>query len=127
MRLCAAGYDEYEDCLREVDAVYIALPNSQHAEFTVRAANAGVHVLCEKPLAVTDRECQQMIAACRDANVKLMTAYRLHFEPTTLEVLELVRSGRLGDLRYATGVHSRCAPHLATFARRPETRRRNTL
>ena len=100
------SYDDYEDCLREVDAVYIALPNSQHAEFTMRAANAGVHVLCEKPLAVTDRECQQMIAACRDANVKLMTAYRLHFEPTTLEVLELARSGRLGDLRYATGAFS---------------------
>ena len=60
-------YDDYEDCLREVDAVYIALPNSQHAQFTMRAANAGVHVLCEKPLAVTDRECQQMITACRDA------------------------------------------------------------
>ncbi len=99
-------YDEYEDCLREVDAVYIALPNSQHAAFTIRAANAGVHVLCEKPLAVTDRECQQMITACQDASVKLMTAYRLHFEPTTLEVLELARSGRLGDLRYATAAFS---------------------
>lgn len=94
------GYDEYERCLEEVDAVYIALPNSMHAEYTVRAAQAGVHVLCEKPMAVTADECERMIAACRDARVKLMVAYRLHFEALNLEAVELARSGRLGDLRY---------------------------
>ena len=66
-----------------VDAVYIALPNSMHAEYTIRAANAGVHVLCEKPLAVTVEECEKMIDACESGGVKLMTAYRLHFEPAT--------------------------------------------
>ena len=64
----------------DVDAVYIALPNSMHADYTVRAAKAGVHVLCEKPMAVTVEECERMIAACRRNGVKLMIAYRLHFE-----------------------------------------------
>jgi glucose-fructose oxidoreductase len=57
-------------------------------------------VLCEKPLAVTADECQQMIDACRDAGVKLMTAYRLHFEPVNLKAIDLVRQGRLGELKY---------------------------
>src|SRR5262245_53708423 len=57
----AYSYEEYEACLERVDAVYLALPNSMHAEFAVRAARAGVHVLCEKPLAVTVDECQRMI------------------------------------------------------------------
>lgn len=76
----ACSYDEYEACLEHVDAVYIALPNSMHAEYTVRAAEAGVHVLCEKPMAVTVEECEQMIAACHQHRVRLMVAYRLHFE-----------------------------------------------
>lgn len=59
------AYDAYEDCLQDVDAVYIVLPNSVHAEYTVRAARAGVDVLCEKPMAVTAGECERMIAACR--------------------------------------------------------------
>src|SRR5205823_11439044 len=78
-RVPAFGYDDYEECLGQVDAVYIALPNSMHAEYTIRAANAGVHVLCEKPLAVTVDDCERMIEACDSARVKLMTAYRLHF------------------------------------------------
>jgi predicted dehydrogenase len=94
------SYEQYEECLENVDAVYIALPNSMHAEYTLRAANAGVHVLCEKPLAVTVEECQAMIDACREANVKLMTAYRLHFEPINLQVVELVRRGRIGQPKF---------------------------
>jgi predicted dehydrogenase len=90
------GYDDYEACLREVDAVYIALPNSMHAEYTIRAARAGVHVLCEKPMAVTVDECRSMIAACRRHRVKLMIAYRLHFEEINLAVIDLVRRGRIG-------------------------------
>jgi glucose-fructose oxidoreductase len=96
----AFSYDEYEECLRHVDAVYIALPNSMHAEYTLRAARAGVHVLCEKPLAVTADECRQMIRACRTARVKLMVAYRLHFEALNLAAVELARTGRLGELKY---------------------------
>ena len=94
------GYDQFEDCLREVDAVFIATPNSEHEEFAMRAARAGVHVLCEKPLAVTDAACERMIQACREADVRLMTAYRLHFEPLTLEVLNLIRGGRIGQAKF---------------------------
>jgi predicted dehydrogenase len=94
------SYDQYEDCLAGVDAVYIALPNRMHAEYTIRAANAGVHVLCEKPMAVTVDECQRMIAACREAGVKLMIAYRLHFEEINLRAVDLVRRGRIGDPKF---------------------------
>jgi predicted dehydrogenase len=94
------SYDDYEACLQEVDAVYIALPNSLHAEYTIRAAQAGVHVLCEKPMAVTEDECRRMIDACRDAKVKLMIAYRLHFEQINLEAIELVRNGRIGEPKF---------------------------
>ena len=100
------GYDDLERCLADVDAVFIATPNSEHAEHCVRAANAGVHVLCEKPLAVTDAECERMIRACRDAGVKLMTAYRLHFDPLVLDVLKQIRAGRIGTLRYITASFS---------------------
>jgi predicted dehydrogenase len=92
----AFGYDDYDACLEQVDAVYIALPNSQHAEYTVRAARAGVHVLCEKPMAPTARECRRMIDACRRHRVRLMIAYRLHFEEINLRVIDLVRQGRIG-------------------------------
>jgi predicted dehydrogenase len=95
-----ASYDNYERCLKEVDAVYLCTPNTEHADYAVRAAAAGVHVLCEKPLAVDDGECERMVAACKQGNVKLMTAYRLHFEPLYLEILELVRSGRIGEPRF---------------------------
>jgi glucose-fructose oxidoreductase len=94
------GYDAYDECLRAVDAVYIALPNSMHAEYTVRAARAGVHVLCEKPMAVTVEQCRQMITACRKANVELMIAYRLHFETLNLSAIEAARRGDLGELKY---------------------------
>ena len=93
-------YTEFEDCLATVDAVYIALPNSMHAEYTIRAAKAGVHVLCEKPLAVTVRDSERMIAACRAHRVRLMTAYRLHFDQATLEVVDLVRKGRIGEPKF---------------------------
>ena len=94
------SYDDYDECLKTVDAVYIALPNSMHADYTVRAARAGVHVLCEKPMAVTVEECERMIDACREANVKLMIAYRLHFEEINLKAIELVRRGRIGEPKY---------------------------
>jgi predicted dehydrogenase len=94
------GYDDYDACLEQVDAVYIALPNSMHAEYTIRAARAGVHVLCEKPMAVTVDECRRMIAACRRHRVRLMVAYRLHFEEINLRVVDLVRRGRIGEPKF---------------------------
>ncbi len=96
----AYAYEDYQSCLEQVDAVYIALPNSMHADFTIRAAQAGVHVLCEKPMAVTADECERMIAACRENRVKLMIAYRLHFEAITLDVLDQVRRGRIGEPKF---------------------------
>jgi predicted dehydrogenase len=92
-------YEEYEACLKSVDAVYLALPNHLHCDYAVRAARAGVHVLVEKPMAVTEEQCERMIDAARAASVKLMVAYRLHFERANLEAGEIVRSGRLGEAR----------------------------
>jgi predicted dehydrogenase len=94
------SYDDYDACLDQVDAVYIALPNSMHAEYTIRAARAGVHVLCEKPMAVTVEECEQMVDACRENGVKLMIAYRLHFEEINLKAVDLVRRGRIGEPKF---------------------------
>src|SRR5688572_21151339 len=94
------SYAEYEKCLEQVDAVYIALPNHLHAEYTIRAARAGVHVLCEKPMAVTVGECWRMVDACRRNRVKLMVAYRLHFEEINLKAVDLVRRGRIGEPKF---------------------------
>ena len=98
----AVDYDQYEDLLQhgDIDAVYIALPNDLHYEYALRAAAMGVHVLCEKPLALTESDCEEMIQATRDAGVRLMTAYRLHFDEATLDAIELVRSGRIGEPRF---------------------------
>ena len=95
------SYEDYEKCLRggEIVAVYIALPNSLHRQYTEAAAGAGVHVLCEKPMAVTAEECTAMIEAARKNNVKLMIAYRLHFEAANLQAIEIVQSGKLGKPR----------------------------
>jgi predicted dehydrogenase len=83
----------------EIDVVYVVLPNSMHAEFTIRAAKAGKHVLCEKPMAVSVKECDAMIAACKAAGRKLAIAYRLHFEPNNLELVRLAREKTLGSLK----------------------------
>jgi len=101
-------YDEYDQLLASgnIDAVYIALPNSLHREFAIRAARAGVHVLCEKPLGVTPDDAEAMIAACDEARVKLMTAYRLHFEEANLRAVEIVQSGELGQPRYFSSTFS---------------------
>ncbi len=92
------GYDGYDALLAgpEIDAVYIALPNDMHADFAIRAARAGKHVLVEKPLAASEDEALAMIAAAREAKVFLMTAYRLHNEPGTLAVLEQIRADAIG-------------------------------
>jgi predicted dehydrogenase len=96
-----ADYDELEQLLErsDIDAVYIATPNSNHREFTERAARCGVHVLCEKPLAPSLEDCHAMMHACEEHAVKLMVAYRLHFEEATLKAFEIARSGQLGELR----------------------------
>jgi len=95
------NYDQYEECLtKDIDAVYIVLPNHQHCEFTMRAAKAGVHVLCEKPMAVSVAECRKMIASMRQNRRKLMIAYRLHFEKSNLESIAVGQSSKLGRVRF---------------------------
>jgi len=98
------SYERYDEMLKsgEVDAVYIATPNSLHAEYAIRAAQAGLHVLVEKPMAVTEEQCERMAEAARAAGVKLMVAYRLHFERANLEAIEIARSGRIGEPRLFT-------------------------
>jgi predicted dehydrogenase len=83
----------------EIDVVYVVLPNSMHAEYTIRAAKAGKHVLCEKPMAVSVKECDEMIAACRAAGRQLAIGYRLHFEPYNLEMVRLAREKRFGPVK----------------------------
>ena len=98
------GYADYDSALQSglFDAVYIGLPNSLHADYTIRAAHAGIHALVEKPLAVSVAECEAMIEAARLNNTMLMTAYRLHCEPGTVEAIRLIRDGAIGKPRYFT-------------------------
>ena len=104
------SYEQYDECLKSgaVDAVYIALPNHLHCEYAERAARAGVHVLCEKPMAMDEDECERMARAAREARVRLMVAYRLHFERANLEAMEVARSGRIGEPRLFTSTF--CTP-----------------
>jgi len=83
----------------EIDVVYVVLPNSMHAEYTIRAARAGKHVLSEKPMAVSVTECQQMIDACKTAGRRLQVGYRLHFEPNTLACIDAIKKQRAGKLQ----------------------------
>jgi predicted dehydrogenase len=87
----------------EIDAVYIALPNAMHAELTVRAAQAGKHVLCEKPMATSAADAQKMVDACAKANKKLMIAYRMQYEPMTSYAKKLVRDKALGMIKVIEG------------------------
>jgi predicted dehydrogenase len=98
----------YEDMdrIREnkaIDAVYVALPNSMHAEYTIRSAKAGKHVLCEKPMSTTVKEAEDMIAACKAMHVQLMIAYRLHYEPLHLKAIQLIKDGALGRVQTING------------------------
>ncbi|HEX8326813.1 MAG TPA: Gfo/Idh/MocA family oxidoreductase [Hymenobacter sp.] len=90
-----------------VDVVYIVLPPGLHAEYVVRAAQAGKHVLTEKPMANTVADCQRMIDACRKAGKQLMVAYRAQYEPFNLNAIERIKKGELGKLRYITADHGR--------------------
>lgn len=83
----------------EIDIVYVVLPNSMHAEFTIRAARAGKHVICEKPMAITPQECEQMIAACESAGRLLSIGYRLHFDPYNLAMVEYAKKKTFGEVK----------------------------
>jgi predicted dehydrogenase len=100
------SYDELEDvCKRgRVDAIYLATPNSTHREFVERAARVGVNVLCEKPMALSVAECESMARTCDDHRVKLMIAYRLHFEEANMSAVEILQSGGIGTARAFSSV-----------------------
>ena len=100
------GYDGFDALLKSgrIDAIYLATPNTMHRDFTIRALAAGIHVLCEKPMAPTIEDCRAMIEAGRKSGAKLMIAYRLHFEEATLEAIETVRSGTLGKVRIFSSI-----------------------
>lgn len=102
------GYEQYGELLSSglADAIYLALPNSMHADYAIRAARAGLHILVEKPMATTTEDCVAMVAAADRAGVMLMTAYRLHNEPGTIEVIESIRRGDIGDPRIFSSVLS---------------------
>lgn len=103
-RYSYADFDRIRDN-PDIDAVYIVLPNSLHAEYSIRAAQAGKHVMCEKPMATSVAECEAMIAACRKAGTKLMIGYRSRFEPYNKLAIELARAGHVGPTRLITAEH----------------------
>ncbi|MFT7035298.1 MAG: glucose-fructose oxidoreductase [Cyclobacteriaceae bacterium] len=96
------NYDNFDDIKKnkDIDIVYVVLPNSMHAEYTIRAAKAGKHVLCEKPMALSVDDCQRMIDACKTANVKLSVGYRLNYEPHNQKIKELARTKEFGKIKY---------------------------
>ncbi len=83
----------------DIDIIYVVLPNSMHAEYTIRAARAGKHVICEKPMALDADECRAMIDACSDAGVALSIGYRMHFEPHTQEIMRMGREKVFGQVK----------------------------
>lgn len=102
------SYEQYDEMLAAdvVDAVYIALPNSMHADYAIRALKAGKHALVEKPLSVSIAESEAMIKAANDNNALLMTAYRLHTEPGTVELIERLHEGAIGEVKHFASTFS---------------------
>ena len=98
------NYQNFDDITNneDIDVVYVVLPNSMHAEFSIRAAQAGKHVICEKPMGISVAECDAIIDACKDAGVKLGMGYRLHSEPYTQQVKEFVREKTFGDVLFVS-------------------------
>lgn len=104
----SCDYDGFEALLRSgtIDAIYLATPNWRHAEFVIPALRAGIHVLVEKPLEISAAKCRDIIEAQRASTAKLMVAYRLHFEPATLDLIDKIRAGTLGDVILFSSVFS---------------------
>jgi predicted dehydrogenase len=90
----------------EVDVIYIVLPNALHKEYTIRGAKAGKHILCEKPMATSSKDCKEMIDACSKAGVKLMVAYRIQYQPHNLKMKELVQSKVFGNPKVVEACNS---------------------
>lgn len=93
------NFEKIKNC-KDIDVVYIVLPNGLHAEYTIKAANAGKHVICEKPMANTVAEAKAMLNACNKNNVKLAIGYRCHFEPFNMELMRLSNEKTFGEIKY---------------------------
>jgi xylose dehydrogenase (NAD/NADP) len=117
-----AGCYTYEDLLKDpdVDAVYIPLPNSMHREWTIKAAEQGKHVLCEKPMGLTAAECREMIQACETNGVTLMEAFMYRYSDRTQKVLEVLRSGALGEIKFISSTFRFLLSNPASIKYQPE-------
>ncbi len=98
------NYENFDEIAKNdaIDIVYVVLPNCMHADFCIRAAKAGKHVICEKPMAVSVAECDAIIAACKTAGVKLSVGYRMQSDPYTNEIKRLVREKDFGNVQYVS-------------------------
>lgn len=97
------NFDKIEDN-PDIDAVYVITPNAFHHDQVIRVARAGKHVICEKPMAINAKEGQEMVDACKNAGVKLLVGYRMHFEPHTLEVVRMRKAGAFGKIMFFQGL-----------------------
>lgn len=97
------NFDRLKDN-KDIDAVYVITPNGLHRDQVVRVAKAGKHAICEKPMAVNAKEGQEMVDACKKANVKLLIGYRMHFEPKTLEIVRMRKDGEFGKVLFFQGL-----------------------
>ncbi|MDO9554772.1 MULTISPECIES: Gfo/Idh/MocA family protein [Rhodonellum] len=100
------NYDNFDRIRNnpDIDAVYIITPNGLHRDQAIRVAQAGKHVICEKPMGLNAKEGEEMIAACKSANVKLLVGYRMHFEANTLEIIRMRKEGELGKIMFFQGL-----------------------
>ena len=100
------NYENYDNIKNnpDIDAVYIITPNALHKDAAVRIARAGKHVICEKPMAINAKEGEEMIAACKKANVKLLVGYRMHFEAKTLEIIRMRKDAEFGKILFFQGL-----------------------
>jgi glucose-fructose oxidoreductase len=101
---CIYNYENFDTIVNnpKVDIVYVVLPNSMHADFSIRAAKAGKHVICEKPMAVSVAECDAIIKVCEDNKVKLSVGYRMQSDPYTNEVKKYVREKTFGEVNFVS-------------------------
>ncbi|WP_214070932.1 Gfo/Idh/MocA family oxidoreductase [Mucilaginibacter sp. dw_454] len=100
------NYQNFDDIKHnpDIDAVYVITPNALHPDFVIRTAKAGKHAISEKPMAANVQQAESMIAACKQAGVKLLVGYRMHFEPKTLEVIRMRKEGELGKIQFFQGL-----------------------
>jgi predicted dehydrogenase len=100
------NYENYDEIKNnpDIDAVYVITPNALHHDAVIRVAKAGKHAICEKPMAIDAKEGQEMVDACKQAGVKLLVGYRMHFEPHTLEIIRMRNAGEFGKVLFFQGL-----------------------